>query len=225
MKENSNKTKVLILLIVAIIVAGIVVTLTLGFNFDLRYQDSKKIEIYLNKEFTVQDIKQITDEVMPNENVIIQKVEVFEDTVNIIAKDITDEQKDNIITKINEKYQTDLATDQTEIVSIPNTRGRDVLKPYMVPFAIATVIILLYIAIRYYKLGAFKAVLKSIIIITVTQAVLFSLIAITRIPIGRLTTPMMLVVYMLTIMGITTNFERKIALIKEKEENNTKKNK
>ena len=225
MKENSNKTKVLILLIVAIIVAGIVVTLTLGFNFDLRYQDSKKIEIYLNKEFIVQDIKQITDEVMPNENVIIQKVEVFEDTVSIIAKDITDEQKDNIITKINEKYQTDLATDQTEIVSIPNTRGRDILKPYMVPFAIATVIILLYIAIRYYKLGAFKAVLKSIIIITVTQAVLFSLIAITRIPIGRLTTPIMLVVYMLTIMGITTNFERKIALIKEKEENNTKKNK
>lgn len=225
MKENSNKTKVLILLIVAIIVAGIVVTLTLGFNFDLRYQDSKKIEIYLNKEFTVQDIKQITDEVIPNENVIIQKVEVFEDTVSIIAKDITDEQKDNIITKINEKYQTDLATDQTEIVSIPNTRGRDILKPYMVPFAIATVIILLYIAIRYYKLGAFKAVLKSIIIITVTQAVLFSLIAITRIPIGRLTIPMMLVVYMLTIMGITTNFERKIALIKEKEENNTKKSK
>ena len=225
MKENSNKTKVLILLIVAIIVAGIVVTLTLGFNFDLRYQDSKKIEIYLNKEFTVQDIKQITDEVMPNENVIIQKVEVFEDTVIIIAKDITEEQKDNVITKINEKYQTDLATDQTEIVSIPNTRGRDILKPYMVPFAIATVIILLYIAIRYYKLGAFKAALKSIIIITVTQAVLFSLIAITRIPIGRLTIPMMLVVYMLTIMEITTNFERKIALIKEKEENNTKKNK
>lgn len=225
MKENSNKTKVLILLIVAIIVAGIVVTLTLGFNFDLRYQDSKKIEIYLNKEFTVQDIKQITDEVMPNENVIIQKVEVFEDTVSIIAKDITEEQKDNIITKINEKYQTDLATDQTEIVSIPNTRGRDILKPYIVPFIIATIIILLYIAIRYYKLGAFKAVLKSIIIIIVTQAVLFSLIAITRIPIGRLTTPMMLVVYMLTIMGITTNFERKIALIKEKEENNTKKNK
>ena len=225
MKENSNKTKVLILLIVAIIVAGIVVTLTLGFNFDLRYQDSKKIEIYLNKEFTVQDIKQITDEVMPNENVIIQKVEVFEDTVIIIAKDITEEQKDNVITKINEKYQTDLATDQTEIVSIPNTRGRDILKPYMVPFAIATVIILLYIAIRYYKLGAFKAVLKSIIIITVTQAVLFSLIAITRIPIGRLTIPMMLVVYMLTIMEITTNFERKIALIKEKEENNTKKSK
>ena len=225
MKENSNKTKVLILLIVAIIVVGIVVTLTIGFNFDLRYKDSKKIEIYLNKEFTVQDIKQITDEVMPNENVIIQKVEVFEDTVSIIAKDITDEQKDNIITKINEKYQTDLATDQTEIVSIPNTRGRDILKPYMVPFAIATVIILLYIAIRYYKLGAFKAVLKSIIIITVTQAVLFSLMAITRIPIGRLTTPIMLVVYMLTIMGITTNFERKMALIKEKEENNTKKNK
>ena len=49
MKKN-NKIKALIILVIAIIIAGIAVTLTLGFKFDLRYQDSKKIEIYLNKE-------------------------------------------------------------------------------------------------------------------------------------------------------------------------------
>ena len=216
MKKN-NKIKALIVLIIAIIIAGIVVTLKLGFNFDLRYQNSKKIEVYLNKEFSVKDIKQITDEIIPNQPVLIQKVEVFEDTISIISNNITEEQKDNIITKINEKYQTEIATDQTEIVSIPHTRGRDIMKPFVMPFIIATVIILVYVSIRYYKLGILRVLLKSICALISTQAILFSLIAITRIPIGRLTIPMILIVYMLTLIGVTTIFEKKLSIIKEKE--------
>ena len=41
---------------------------------------------------------------MPKTKTIIQKVEVFEDTVSITAKEISEEQKQNIITKVNEKY-------------------------------------------------------------------------------------------------------------------------
>ena len=216
-RKKNNKIKALIVLIIAIIIAGIVVTLKLGFNFDLRYQNSKKIEVYLNKEFSVKDIKQITDEIIPNQPVLIQKVEVFEDTISIISNNITEEQKDNIITKINEKYQTEIATDQTEIVSIPHTRGRDIMKPFVMPFIIATVIILVYVSIRYYKLGILRVLLKSICALISTQAILFSLIAITRIPIGRLTIPMILIVYMLTLIGVTTIFEKKLSIIKEKE--------
>lgn len=221
MKKN-NKIKALIILVIAIIIAGIAVTLTLGFKFDLRYQDSKKIEIYLNKEFSIKDIKQITDEVIPNQPVLIQKVEVFEDTISIISNDITEEQKDNIVTKINEKYQTEIATDQTQIISIPHTRGRDIIKPLIVPFAIATAIILVYMVIRYYKLGSLRVLLKSVLALIISQAVLFSLIAIIRIPVGRLTIPMILMVYMLTLIGITTMFEKQLAVIKEKEEKNKK---
>ena len=217
MKKN-NKIKALIILVIAIIIAGIAITLTLGFKFDLRYQDSKKIEIYLNKEFSIKDIKQITDEVIPNQPVLIQKVEVFEDTISIISNDITEEQKDNIVTKINEKYQTEIATDQTQIILIPHTRGRDIIKPLIVPFAI----ILVYMVIRYYKLGSLRVLLKSVLALIISQAVLFSLIAIIRIPVGRLTIPMVLIVYMLTLIGITTMFEKQLAVIKEKEEKNKK---
>lgn len=220
MKKSNNKIKVIVLLIAVIIIAGIAVTLTLGFNFDLKYQDTKKIELYLNKDFTIQDIKQITNDVMPNQPVIIQKVEVFEDTVSIIAKDINDEQKNNIVTKINEKYQTELSADETKIETIPNTRGRDIIKPYIMPFVIATIIILLYISIRYYKLGIIKSILRSVVLLVIAQVILFSLIAITRIPIGRLTIPMVLIVYMLTLLGTTTFFENKLTKIKKEEEKN-----
>lgn len=218
MKKISKKNKIIIAIIALIIVAGAAIILTTGLNFDLKFQESKKIELYLEKEFEISDIKQITNEVMQNQDVIIQKVEVYEDSVSIIAKDITDEQKTNLITKINEKYGTEISTDSTEIVTVPNTRGRDIVEPYIAPFAIATLIVLAYMAIRYYKLNSSKVVLKTIFILILAQALLLSLIAITRIPIGRLTMPMVIIVYILTLLAITTKFERKLDSKKQEEE-------
>ena len=209
MKKLNNKTKILILLIVIIIVVGIAITLTKGLNFDLRYEDTKKVELYLQKEFEISDIKQITNEVMPDQPVLIQKVEVFEDTISIISKDITDEQKNNLVNKINEKYGTELTADSIQIESIPHTRGRDIIKPYILPFVIATVIILVYIAIRYYKLGVMKILLETIGILILAQALLLSIMAITRIPVGRVTIPLVIAIYILTLLGITSYFEKK----------------
>lgn len=209
MKKLNNKTKILILLIVIIIVAGIAITLTKGLNFDLRYEETKKVELYLQKEFEISDIKQITNEVMPDQKVLIQKVEVFEDTISIISKDITDEQKNNLVNKINEKYGTELTADSIQIESIPHTRGRDIIKPYILPFVIATVIILVYIAIRYYKLGVMKILLETIGILVLAQVLLLSIMAIVRIPVGRITISLAIAIYILTLLGITSYFEKK----------------
>ena len=218
MKKMTKKQKILIAIIALIIIAGIIITATIGLNFDLRYQESKKVELYLEKDFEISDIKAITDEVFSNEPVIIQKVEVYEDTVSITAKDITDDQKADLINKINEKYGTELSADSTTIESIPHTRGRDIIKPYIAPFSIATLIILVYMAIRYRKLGIVKTILKVVIISVVAQATLLGVIAITRIPIGRLTIPMVIVVYMLTLVGLTSNFEKKLKENNKEEE-------
>lgn len=217
MKKMTKKQKVVSIIIAVIIIAGAIVTGIMGLNYDLRYQETKKIELYISKDFEISDIKAITDEVMGKEPVIIQKVEVYEDSVSITAKDITDEQKQNIIEKINEKYETELSADSTQIQTLPHTRGRDIAKPYIAPFVIATVIILLYMAVRYRKIGIGKTLLKTILISVVAQATLLSVIAITRIPVGRLTIPMIVTVYMLTLVGLTTNFENKLEIKKEEE--------
>ncbi len=217
-QKMTKKTKIIIAIIAVVIIAGIIVTLTAGLNFDLRYQESKSIQLYLETDFNISDIKQITDEVMPGEKVIIQKVEVYEDTVNITAKDITDEQKQGLIDKVNEKYGTELSADSIEVESIPNTRGRDIIKPYIVPFAIATLIILLYMAVRYRKLGVVKTLVKTVVISVVAQATLLNVMAITRIPIGIVTIPLVITVYLLTLVGLTTYFEQQLEKNKKKEE-------
>lgn len=217
MKKMTKKQKILSVIIAVIIIAGAIVTGVKGLNYDLRYQETKNIELYIAKDFEIADIKAITDEVMGKNPVIIRKVEVYEDSVSITAKEITDEQKQSIIDKINEKYQTKLSADSTQIQTIPHTRGRDIVKPYITPFIISTAIILVYMAIRYRKIGVLRTLLKTIATSVIAQAVLLSIIAITRIPVGRLTIPMIVTVYMLTLVGLTTNFEKKLEIKKEEE--------
>lgn len=211
----TKKTKIIAIIIAIIIIAGIAVTATIGLNYDLRYQSAQKIELYIEKDFNNSDIKNIVNEVMPNIPVIIQKVEVFEDTVSITAKEITDEQKQNIISKVNEKYGTNLSADSTEIESISNTRGRDLVKPYIFGFVMSILIILIYIAVRYMNLGVLKTLGQIILTLVLTQAVLLSVIAITRIPVGRLTMPIVVAVYLLTLIGLTTKFEKDLATKKQ----------
>lgn len=217
MKEITKKQKILMIILAIIIIAGLVITFTLGFNFDLRMQETKKVELYLENSFEIADIKNIANEVFSNQDVIIQKVEVYEDSVSITTKEITEEQKQSLIDKINEKYGTELTADSTAIVTIPHTRGRDLLKPYVMTFSIATIIILVYMMIRYRKLGIIKTLLKVVFISVMAQATLFSVIAITRIPIGRLTIPLVLVVYVLSLLGTTNYFEKKLANKKQEE--------
>ena len=221
MKQFIKSKQLKIVLITLVIIAGIVMIAVKGFNFDLKYQDTQRVELYLKTEFNIADIRQITNEVFGNQKVMIQKVEVFEDSVSITTTSISDEQKNNLITKINEKYGTELTTEDTTIENIGHTRGRDIIKPYIIPFAIAVIIVLVYLGIRYYKLVIVKVIGKSIGIMVLAQVLLFSIIAITRIPIGRLTIPMVILVYLLTLFGITTKFEKDLSK-KKLEENKDK---
>lgn len=221
MKQFVKSKQLKIILIALVIIAGIIMIAVKGFNFDLKYQKTQRVELYLKKEFNISDIRQITNEVFGKQKVMIQKVEIFEDSVSITTTSITDEQKSDLVTKINEKYGTELKVENTRVENIGHTRGRDIITPYIMPFAIAIIIVLIYLGIRYYKLITVKVIAKSVGIIGLAQILLFSIIAITRIPIGRLTIPMVILVYLLTLFGLTSIFEKNVA--KKKLEENKKK--
>lgn len=217
MKNMDKKIKIVALFIAIVMIVGIIVVLTVGFNFDLRYQETKKIQLNLEKNFQISDIEQITDEILPNQKVVIQKVEVYEDVVSILTKDMTEEQKNNMIQKINEKYGTEISADNIGIITIPHTRGRDIIKPYAMPFIIATAIIFVYMVIRYYKLGIVKTIARTALIAVLAQVILASIVAITRIPIGRITIPLVLAVYVLSLLGITSCLEKELSEKKKEE--------
>ena len=205
MKQKS--TKILVILIAAILIVGSVMLFTKGLAFELKYQDNQKIEMSLGKEFDEKDIREITSEVLGNQPVIIQPIELYKDAVSITTTQITDEQKNDIVTKVNEKYEANISVDNVKIEEISHVRGRDIIKPYIVPFAIVTAIILAYLVIRYNKLNSLEVLTQSIGIIVLAQLVLLGIIAITRMPIGKFTIPTVLLVYMLSTYICTTKFD------------------
>lgn len=212
------KNKIIVVALLVVLIAGIAIIAVKGINYELGFSDSKELDLYVAKQISVGDIKPIVKEVMGNQSTSIRYVEEYGDSVAIVARDITDDQKTEIINKVNEKFGSDIQADSTELVTLSHVKGRDMVKQFVVPFAIATGIILVYLAIRYFKLGIVKVLLKSIVAVVLAQAELLSVLAITRFPIGRTTTLLVLTVYMITLVALTTRFENKLQEIKAKED-------
>ena len=221
MKQISAKSKIVVAIILLVIVIGAAMVGIKGFNFDIRNKTSQRIELNLKKSFEVSDIKQITNEVFGNQHVMIQKVEVYEEKVAITTKEITDEQKNSLIEKINGKYETEFKAEDIVIQYVPHTKLRDVIKPYALPMIISTIAILVYIGIRFNKLGFIKTTIKAGGMVALVEILLFALMAITRFPIGRYTLPLVLFAYLVTMLGTTIKLENDLKN-NQKEEKNKK---
>lgn len=216
MEKLKEKSKLIIAIIAIVIIAGIVIVMTMGFNFELQYQQTQRIELYLKKEVNLEEIKEIAKEVLQSD-VMVQEVELYGDTFSITAKEISEEQKGQIVQKVNDKYQTELDTEKITIENNPHVKGYDIIKLYIIPFILVTAIILIYVGIRYRKIGTYKVMGITAISLIVMTALLGSIIAIARIPIGRFTMPLELAGYLFTLIGITTILENKLKEIKEEE--------
>ena len=203
-----KKKNVIILAIAMIIViAGIIVASTIGFNKQLRYQDSQKIDIYVASEVDVDKIKSIANEVLGKQN-MVQTIEIYQDMVTIRAKSISDEQKDSIVNKIKENYEFEQTAEKTEIKDIPATRIRDMFKKYVLPFVLSFIIILVYMVVRYRQKGILNVFAQTMAIPVLCEILLISLIAITRIQVGVYTPTLVLVVYLASITYTVIKVEK-----------------
>lgn len=211
MKQLKDPKKIFFYVIIAlIIIAGIVMVAVKGFNVELRYKANKKVELAIGETVDTLKIQEKADEVFGKGKSVVQLVEVFKDTVQITAEDITEEQKNSLVAKVNELYPQEVAEDGTTttlldaskitIESSENARLRNFLKPYVIPTVVVTIVILVYYAILYRKLGIAKVILKSVLTIITAQLVLLSVLAISRFPMGRLTTPLVLLVYVTSLI-------------------------
>lgn len=212
----NNKNKIIYGIALLVIIIGLIVTFTKGFTKSLEYGNSQKIEIYIGKEFDINDIKSMTDEVFEGQQVSIKKVELFEDMVSISAKEISQEQKDAMIEKIKEKYS--LQDVATEIVTVSGIKLSDIVKRYAFPIAISFAIILVYTIIVLFKLNVLKVFCKLILNTCIAEGVYFSILAITRLPICRLTMPIALIIYVITIFVMMCKFQKELADKKQEEE-------
>ena len=217
--------KIIYAILILIIIAGIIIIPTIGLIADIIYSENVELDVYVGKTFDRKDIESIVSEVFPNEKVIIQGIEVFGDMCSITLKDNKSQEDlnskiEDLVTKINEKYELELKTEDVEIVHNPKARLLDTILPYGLPFGLGFVVVLIFVGVRYKKLGIVKTIATYIIVIIGVELLLLSIIAIARIPINRLIIPIGLIVFVIVITILGFINERKLL-----EERKTRKSK
>ena len=212
MKKQANRLVYVVIAIIIII--GAIVCKIKGFNIELVYSSRQEILISSGLEFDLSKIEEISKSILTNRTVKVQEYERFGNAVEIISEEITEEEKEKIITKINEEYNVNISKDDIQIINVPNTKIRDILKPYIVPGIVTFVAVLIYFLILYNKIGVKKVLLKSILIPLIMELTYYSIIAITRIPFGRYINAIALGLYVFSILLLSSIFQK---------ENNAKK--
>lgn len=201
--------KIVYIILICIIIAGIIIIPTIGLNADLIYSKNVEIDVYLGKTFNMNDMENLVNEVFPDEKNIIQQIEVFGDMVAITIPDTRTEEEldrkvEELTAKINEKYELEITSDDVQITHNPKVRLSSVVIPYALWIGISAALILVYVAIRYRKLGVVKTLLTYIISIVAVELLLLSIIAITRYPVNRIIVPLGLAAFVIvvTVLGI-----------------------
>lgn len=210
--------KVIYAILICIIIAGIVIINTIGLKADIIYSKNVELDIYLGKYFEKSDIQNIVNEIFPNERAIIQEVELFQDMVSITlqdnrTKEDLNKKVEELNTKLNEKYEIENKVEDIKITHNPKIKLSSILTPYIITLGISILIILIYVGVRYRKIGLVKTLLTYILSIIAVEMLLLSVIAITRFPVNRLVIPigLLLFVIVITVLGFLN--EKKLSNI------------
>lgn len=213
MKSN----KILYIVCILIIIVGCILIKVKGVNYSIDYEWGNNIEIYFDKETSKSEIEEISKEVF-GKDTKVNEIERFSDAFSIKVKDISDEQKNDFITKINEKYTLEKIVDDLIIVEVPRVSGIDLIKQYIKPAIISLAVIFVYLSIRYKNIGNVKTALLTIIKTGIITGAYFGLVFITRMPIVNMyVIPVGLAIAVIALFTICYKNEIEIKKLKEEE--------
>lgn len=177
-----------------------------------KYEIKQKINIKIKEEYNLDDIKAIINDTISKEVINVEKSNDDATYVVIESRIITEDELENLNRKINEKYQLSNTTSSigaTQIITItdiPRVRLIDMAKQYELYIAIASVIILVYFAIRFKNIGLARTVLGTILAIILSELLYMSIIAITRYPIDKMAIIGAIAIYMLVVTFLNARF-------------------
>ena len=204
-----KKKIIMLVLIIAIIIAGIVMICLKDFNYSLLYSKTQRMNIYISKETNIDDIQKIATEVLGNKKVVVEKVDEFETVVSILTIEFTEEEQNNIITKLNEKYEIEIDKESDiVIIDIPQNSIWNVAEKYITPVITITIATIAYISIRFRNQGLVNSLVIPIVSLILTMALYVSIIALARIPVNELFVVLSILIYILTLICNTIKLSK-----------------
>lgn len=205
-----NIKKVLALFIIIALILGILIIVKNGFNYGIEYKEVTELKFMLGQVLDMEEVERIVNDAFNNKELKIQKIDYFNDSVNISVVDPTDEEIQTLLDKFNTRYGQNNEMNNISMVKTANVSIAEIIKPYILPGVVALVLVALYMIIRYRNQGILKVTLLPIFAIVIVEALFFAICAIVRIPITIWTMPFALILMILTLTRYAYKFERNI---------------
>ena len=215
-----DKKNIFLAIIGIVILAGIIMFCIKGLNYNLSYGKNASISVNMGKDVDKNEVKQLVEETIGS-NANVRTLNESNSSILITVKEISDEQKNNLVAKINEKYSLELSQEDLKITNNAQIKLCDLIKPYIAPSIISIALIMIYFVIRYRKFKIGKIILETMGSIVISEAFLFSIYAITRIPVNSLTMPLAVILFVIVIIALIEKYRKED--IKRKEQNKRKK--
>lgn len=201
----SKRNKIICSVLVIIFMIAIVVTGVIGLNVGTEYTGGTTITFDLKKQYKSNEISDIAKEIWNKEQILIQKVEVYKESVAIKVSSVNDEQLENLANKINEKYEVELKKEDLHVTYNANVRLRDIITPYIIPLIIATGLIVVYYSIRF---RGVREILELLLKLVLTEGIIYSVYALTRLPVNSFTIPIGMLAYIGIVLWVTIKAEK-----------------
>lgn len=208
MKISGSK-KIILLGIILLIIAGIVVVALKGVKVSLILQQHEELNVYIGKPTNIKDMKDICKDVFNDKRFVVRNLDVFSDAYSINVESVINEERDELITKVNEKFGVNITIDDISEKNVSNIRIRDIIKPYVKPVLISAVLMAVYVVIRFRKESAIKLLGKISGMIILTESVIFSIIAVLRVPLSATMINLMAVIAIIELCLYINKLESK----------------
>lgn len=202
---NTKKAfKICAIVYAILIVVGIIVTIVAGPKLDINFSGGTQIAYSYTGDVAEADFKDTVATVLDKEFTVSQNTSLAGDTksyvITLAGKDsVSAEIQENITTALTEKFtENDITLYNSNSVS-PTIAGSFFLKS-IVAIIITAVLVVLYVGIRFKKIGGISAALTALCALVLDLVVAFFICVIFRLQID-----MNFMAVVLTILGYSLN--------------------
>ena len=175
-----------------------------GVKMDVEFKGGSMITLAYEGDADLNDLKSTIGTELGKSNLTLQTGSDISGnqtlTVTLPGSDtLTTEQLDNLLTAMNEQYPDNKFV-QNEVSNVDATIGKEFLLKSVVALVAACVLILLYVAYRFRKIGGLKAGSTAIVALLHDMFVVFGVFVLLRIPLNG-----NFIAALLTILGYSIN--------------------
>lgn len=205
-----GKKKIFFTISILFIIAGIIALFVQGFNFDIQFQGGTILEIPMkdanfdiNKAVTV--AKEATGKLVSAQISSPVDTEHNNERINMLVLSVssseflTEEEHENLVSAIKKNFEVKENADITTRHVDP-AMGKELAAKSILAVVIASILMLLYVWIRFNVMGGLLAGLASVIALVHDVAVMLAFYAITDLPVNE-----SFIAAMLMIVGYSIN--------------------